>query len=276
MLLFRTKSGPVVEAQGKYFPIEATWDDLINRSELAEWLVSVTTKAVREEAITTAATELLAPLVSQEVWAAGVTYYRSRTARMEEAEGAGGGNFYDRVYAAPRPELFLKATPHRVVGTGQSMKLRGDSNWIVPEPELVLVINNRGEIVGYTAGNDLSCRDIEGENPLYLPQAKTFDRCAAIGPCILVTTTPPAKETKVQLAIIRNGERVVDDSTTLAQLKRGFDELADWLFKYNSHPQGCLLMTGTGIIPAPDFSLRPGDVVQISIDGIGTLINTMD
>jgi 2-dehydro-3-deoxy-D-arabinonate dehydratase len=195
---------------------------------------------------------------------------------MEEAEEAGGGNFYDRVYVAPRPELFLKATPHRVVGTGQTMKLRNDSKWIVPEPELVLAINNRGEIIGYTIGNDLSCRDIEGENPLYLPQAKTFDRCAAVGPGILVSNTPPDKETHVRLTIRRGNEPVVQDSTTLAQIKRGFEELVHWLFKENSHPQGCLLMTGTGIVPLPDFSLQTGDVVEIAIDGLGELVNIME
>jgi 2-dehydro-3-deoxy-D-arabinonate dehydratase len=252
------------------------WDDLINHRGIFDFLASI----VRSKPADAAAAELakapLAPLESQEVWAAGVTYFRSRTARMEEAEEAGGGNFYDRVYAAPRPELFLKATPHRVVGTCQKLRLRSDSNWIVPEPELVLVINNRAEIVGYTAGNDLSCRDIEGENPLYLPQAKTFDRCAAVGPSILISSTPPSKETQVHLTIARGGHPVVRDSTTLAQIKRGFEELVNWLFKENSHPQGCLLMTGTGIVPSPDFTLQSGDVVEISIDGIGTLVNTME
>jgi 2-dehydro-3-deoxy-D-arabinonate dehydratase len=195
---------------------------------------------------------------------------------MEEAEEAGGGSFYDRVYVAPRPELFMKATPHRVVGTGQAMKLRSDSTWIVPEPELVLVINSAAEIVGYTIGNDLSCRDIEGENPLYLPQAKTFDRCAAVGPAILISKTPPAKETVVRLTVRRNGQAIVEDSTTLAQLKRGFEELVGYLFRDNSFPQGCLLMTGTGIVPSPDFSLQPHDEVEITIDGIGTLVNTME
>jgi 2-dehydro-3-deoxy-D-arabinonate dehydratase len=276
MHLFHTKSGLVVESSGNYYPIDVPWDSLINRVGLADFLSSVVANRPGNETIIEMTQELLAPLESQEVWAAGVTYFRSRTARMEEAEEAGGGNFYDRVYAAPRPELFLKATPHRVVGTGQTMKLRSDSKWIVPEPELVLVINNRAEIVGYTIGNDLSCRDIEGENPLYLPQAKTFDRCAAVGPSVLISSTPPSVETQVRLTIIRSGQPIVQDSTTLAQIKRGFEELVEWLFKENCHPQGCLLMTGTGIVPSADFTLQAGDVVEISIDGLGTLVNTME
>lgn len=276
MFLFRTSSGPVVEANGNSYSVDMPWDDLINRSRLLDFLSSVVDSTPANEVASEWAKSPLAPLESQEVWAAGVTYFRSRTARMEEAEEAGGGNFYDRVYVAPRPELFLKATPHRVVGTGQAMKLRSDSNWIVPEPELVLVINNRAEVIGYSVGNDLSCRDIEGENPLYLPQAKTFDRCASVGPGILVSNSPPDKESQVRLTILRAGQPIVHDSTTLAQIKRGFEELVGWLFKENSHPQGCLLMTGTGIVPSPDFTLQHGDVVKISIDGIGTLVNTME
>jgi 2-dehydro-3-deoxy-D-arabinonate dehydratase len=276
MFLFRTQMGPVIKAGGNFHPVDRTWDELINHGELANFLLTVVTNTPAHPANVLTADSLLAPLKSQEVWAAGVTYFRSRTARMDEAEEAGGGNFYDRVYAAPRPELFLKATPHRVVGTGQTMKLRCDSKWIVPEPELVLALNNRGDIIGYTIGNDLSCRDIEGENPLYLPQAKTFDRCAAVGPGILVSDTPPDQNSQVRLTISRGEQTIVRDSTTLAQMKRGFEELAQWLFKENSHPQGCLLMTGTGIVPSPDFSLQAGDVVEITIDGLGTLVNTME
>lgn len=276
MLVYHTSNGPVIEDAGKLFALDSSWDELINRPQLTSFLETYVTTAHADTNLREALANPLPPLGTQEVWAAGVTYFRSRTARMEEAEEAGGGNFYDRVYVAPRPELFLKATAHRVVGTGQTMKLRGDSQWIVPEPELVLVINSRGEIVGYTIGNDLSCRDIEGENPLYLPQAKTFDRCAAVGPAVLVSKTPPAKEAQVRLVVERQGEKIVEDSTTLAQMKRGFEELVGWLFKENSHPHGCLLMTGTGIVPAPDFTLQSGDVVHISIDGIGRLTNTME
>ena len=276
MLLYRTKLGPIVQVATEMYVIDIPWDSLINHPHLSDHLLDLTGDLTSTPTAAKAVKQPLAPIGSQEVWAAGVTYFRSRTARMEEAEEAGGGNFYDRVYAAPRPELFMKATPHRVVGTGQAMKLRSDSKWIVPEPELVLVINCAAEIVGYTIGNDLSCRDIEGENPLYLPQAKTFDRCAAVGPAILVSKTPPTKETAVRLTVRRNGQAIIEDSTTLAQIKRTFEELVGYLFRDNSFPQGCLLMTGTGIVPSPDFSLQPRDEVEITIDGIGTLTNTME
>ena len=215
--------------------------------------------ALTTRAWTREAQRALAPIgSSQELWAAGVTYQRSRTARMEESQTAGGGDFYDRVYHAERPEIFFKATPHRVVGPGQALHLRRDSKWIVPEPELVLVVTSRGAIVGYTIGNDLSCRDIEGENPLYLPQAKTFDRCAAVGPAMLVAAEPPTAETGIRLTVRRGGAAVVEDRTTLGRMKRTFAELVGFLFRDNAHPHGVLLMTGTGIIPPDDFSLRRG------------------
>jgi 2-dehydro-3-deoxy-D-arabinonate dehydratase len=276
MWLYRTKLGPICRVDGENYLLDIPWDRLINYKDLAQILEELTEISTSRPDLESQIHLPLAPLESQEVWAAGVTYFRSRTARMEEAEEAGGGNFYDRVYAAPRPELFLKATPHRVVGTGQTMKLRSDSKWIVPEPELVLAINCFGEIFGYTVGNDLSCRDIEGENPLYLPQAKTFDRCAAVGPGIWVSKTPPPKESIVRLAVRRGNTIAVEGSTTLAQMKRGYEELVGYLFHDNSFPQGCLLMTGTGIVPAGDFTLQPGDVVEIEIDGIGTLTNPME
>jgi 2-dehydro-3-deoxy-D-arabinonate dehydratase len=195
---------------------------------------------------------------------------------MEESETAGGGDFYDRVYRADRPELFLKATPHRIVGHGAALHLRSDSKWIVPEPELVLVVSRNARIVGYTIGNDLSCRDIEGENPLYLPQAKTFLRCAAIGPAILVPAVAPPPDTIVRLTVRRNDQCVFESSTTLAKMKRTSAELVRYLFQDNDHPYGCLLMTGTGVVPPDDFSLQPRDVIDISIDGIGTLSNVVD
>jgi 2-dehydro-3-deoxy-D-arabinonate dehydratase len=192
---------------------------------------------------------------------------------MEEARESGGGDFYDRVYDAERPELFFKATADRVVGYGAALHLRSDSSWIVPEPELTLVITRNASIVGYTIGNDLSCRDIEGENPLYLPQAKTYDRCAAIGPCILVTAEPPGPNTAIRLRV-RRGNRVLSmDATTLGQMKRRPEELVRWLFRDNAHHHGCFLMTGTGIVPPDDFSLEAGDIVDIEIDGIGLLSN---
>lgn len=222
-----------------------------------------------------APTTLLAPIDGQEIWAAGVTYYRSRVARMEESKAAGGGSFYDRVYDAPRPELFFKSTASRVAAPGAAMKLRKDSKWMVPEPELALLINNVGKIIGYTVGNDLSARDLEGENPLYLPQAKTWDTSASVGPCWLLTERPLAGETEVRLQILRKGVVVNEDSTTLAQMKRTAEELVSYLFEELSFPMGCLMMTGTGIVPPDNFTLQPGDVVRISIPPIGTLQNVM-
>ena len=219
--------------------------------------------------------DLLAPIGTQEVWAAGVTYYRSRTSRMEESKDAGGGTFYDRVYEAERPEIFFKATPQRTVGPGAAMHLRSDSKWVVPEPELTLAINARGEIIGCTVGNDLSCRDIEGENPLYLPQAKCFAKCAALGPGILLRRDPLPPETVITSEIHRSGAIVSSGTTQLDQLKRTPSELAEFLYRDNTFPTGAFLMTGTGIVPVDEFTLLSGDEVHITIEGIGTLINPM-
>ena len=276
MLLYRTSRGPVVVQSGQAYAVDQPWDDLFNDDSLNNRLAEVIGTSAPDPSLTVATESPLAPLVGQEVWAAGVTYFRSRAARMEESESAGGGDFYDRVYTAERPEVFLKATPHRTVGPGQSMHLRADSKWIVPEPELTLAVTRSGKIIGYTIGNDLSCRDLEGENPLYLPQAKTFDRCAALGPGLLVSSEPMAQETTIRLTILRDSTAVVDESTTLANLKRSVDQLVEYLFLENSHPQGCFLMTGTGIVPPDEFSLRSGDVVEIEIEGIGRLVNTME
>lgn len=275
MILFRTSAGPVVDRDGRYFAIDRAWNELVNDDLLHDYLLLHCRAGTDDESLAAAVRQPLPPIGEQELWAAGVSYFRSRAARIEESRDAGGADFYDRVYAAERPELFLKATASRVVGPGESMHLRRDSAWIVPEPELVLLITCRGNVVGYTIGNDLSCRDIEGENPLYLPQAKTFDRCAAIGPGILVMPEPPAPDTLISLAVRRKDEAVYEDSTTLLQMKRTLQELVSFLFRDNSHPNGCLLMTGTGIVPPNDFTLTRGDVVAISIAGIGTLINTM-
>lgn len=273
MLLYRTAAGPVLELDDQHYAVKPhDWDWIINHEAPAAWLRA---QAVAENK-TAAPTQLLAPIGSQEVWAAGVTYFRSRTARMEESKDAGGGSFYDRVYAADRPEIFFKATPHRVVAPGGVMHRRRDSKWMVPEPELTLVINHLGRIIGYTCGNDLSCRDIEGENPLYLPQAKVFKGCAAVGPAILIAEQPIAKETAVRCEIVRDGTAVFSGDTTLAQLKRTPEELAGWLFKEESFPNGCYMMTGTGIVPPDEFTLQASDEVRISIEGIGMLVNTLD
>lgn len=274
MILYRTAQGLVVERDGRHHAVPVgDWDELLNRENLAAWL-----RGLEAEVAAPAQEDLQAPLGTQEVWASGVTYYRSRNARMEESKDAGGADFYQRVYEADRPELFFKATSSRVVGPGGVMHRRLDSKWIVPEPELTLVINRRGEIVGYTCGNDLSCRDIEGENPLYLPQAKVFARCAGLGPGVLVAEGPMPDETPIHCEIWRGGAAapVFRGETTLAQMKRTPEELVGWLFKEESFPVGCYLMTGTGVVPPDDFCLQPGDEVKITIGGIGTLVNGMD
>ena len=216
--------------------------------------------------------KFLAPVDQQETWAAGVTYKRSQVARMEESEA--GASHYDMVYTADRPEIFFKATPNRISNPGDPVRVRYDSEWSVPEPEFTLVLNSRLQIVGYTIGNDMSARDIEGENPLYLPQAKVYRQCCALGPVItLATEELDLVETKVELEIKRNNETVHTDSTDLGQLYRKLPELADWLGKEDEFPNGAFLLTGTGIVPDDDFTLEDGDIVSISISGIGSLTN---
>ena len=217
------------------------------------------------------------PLVErQEVWAAGVTYFRSRTARMEESETAGGGSFYDRVYEAARPELFFKGNARTVVAPGAPVRIRADATWNVPEPELVLAANAAGRIIGFTAGNDVSSRDIEGENPLYLPQAKVYDGSCALGPVLVLSETLPDRSTAIRLEISRDGSVAFAGETTLAELKRDPEELVSYLFRDQSFPEGCYLMTGTGIVPDDSFTLRPGDEVSISIGDLAPLINTVE
>ena len=219
--------------------------------------------------------EWLPPLASQEVWAAGVTYFRSREARMEESETAGGDVFYDKVYEAERPELFFKSTPGKARGHGAPICIREDSTWDVPEPELTIAINQHGRVFGYTIGDDVSSRSIEGENPLYLPQAKVYRGSCALGPALCVCDPLP-RETAIQLRIHRGEQVAFEDQTALTQLKRTFEELAEFLFRDNEFPEGCWLMTGTGIVPSADFTLQSGDVVRISIDGLGVLENTVE
>ncbi|MCE9564359.1 MAG: fumarylacetoacetate hydrolase family protein [Planctomycetes bacterium] len=217
----------------------------------------------------------IAPVDRQEIWAAGVTYKRSKIAREEESAGA--AQFYDKVYSAPRPELFMKATPERVVPPGKPVHIRADSKWNVPEPELTLVISPAGKIVGYTIGNDMSSRDIEGENPLYLPQAKIYKQSCAIGPVITpVSKMPPLAGVEIKLVISRGGKPAYEGTTTLAQLNRTPESLADWLFREQEFPHGALLLTGTGIVPPDEFSLAAGDDVAITIAGIGTLRNPVN
>ncbi|HEV7225129.1 MAG TPA: fumarylacetoacetate hydrolase family protein [Pirellulales bacterium] len=220
------------------------------------------------------AVTLLPPVDRQEIWAAGVTYTRSRKARMEESVGAAA--FYDKVYEAPRPELFFKANAHRVVGPDRPVRIRHDANWNVPEPELTLVLNSRMKLVGYTIGNDMSSRDIEGENPLYLPQAKVYDQSCALGPCIaLVNAMPPREQIGIHMAVIREHAIAFEGSTDVGQMARTFEDLIDYLGRDNTFRHGACLLTGTGIVPGDDFTLRRGDIINITIDGIGTLVNSV-
>jgi len=273
MKLFLTKRGAVVENGSAHYLLEgADWNGLLRSPGLGQALAAqIAGKAALPAGEATR--DVLAPIGRQEVWAAGVTYFKSRDARMEESKDAGGGDFYARVYDAPRPELFFKATPSRVSGPGQPIRIRRDSEWNVPEPELALLVSASGTIEGYTVGNDMSSRDIEGENPLYLPQAKVYDGSCGLGPGILVSDGPLPAEAAIVLEIARGGENVFRGRTTLAQLKRKPQELVDWLYRDQSFPDGCFLLTGTGIVPDAPFTLLPGDEVAIEIDGIGRLTN---
>ena len=275
MKLYRTTSGIIFEHEGQAYRLpDADLDHLLARDDLHSWLLAAVS-ALSPLPHGKPTNGLLAPIGSQEVWAAGVTYFRSRAARMEESKSAGGGDFYDRVYQAERPELFFKSTAHRVVGTGAKVAIRSDARWSVPEPELTLLCSASGRITGYTIGNDMSSRDIEGENPLYLPQAKVYNRSCALGPCILVSDQPPGSSTRIELDIVRAGASAFSGATTLASLKREPRVLVDYLFRDNVFPAGCFLLTGTGVVPPDDFTLLPADEIRISIDGIGTLVNTV-
>ncbi len=264
--------GLAVRFQEKvHFLPGAGLDVLFQQSDPAAWLadqVSAAGSGIWPE-------ELPAPIQSQEVWAAGVTYFKSRVARMEESEGSGGDRFYNLVYDADRPELFFKATPQRVRGTGALVRIRTDATWSVPEPELVLAVNAAGRVFGYAIGNDMSSRDIEGENPLYLPQAKVYRGSCALGPWLTVGPEL-AESTRISIVILRGGEEVFAGETALSQLKRKPQELADWLFRENEFPQGAYLFTGTGIVPPGVWTLASGDVIRIAIDGLGVLENTVE
>ena len=272
MKLYRTQHGILAEREDQLYPINTqSWDDLVAREDLAAHIRGLLETA--KPFCGAVLPDLLPPIGSQEVWAAGVTYYRSRNARMEESKSAGGGDFYLRVYHAERPEPFFKATPHRVVGSGAKVAIRADASWSVPEPELALFITPGGKIAGYTIGNDMSSRDIEGENPLYLPQAKVYDRSCALGPCLLVSDEPLPANTEISIEIRRQGQPVFSGATTLAEMKRKPQDLVDYLYRCSSFPSGCFLLTGTGIVPPDSFTLHTGDEIRITIPPIGTLIN---
>lgn len=270
--LFRTPRGWILERGRERLQLPGDAGALIDRDDLPAYLAGLNGLRRADEA---PMTDLLAPIVQQEVWAAGVTYFRSRTARMEEAKTGSGGHFYDLVYAAPRPELFFKSAAWRVVGPGGTVRIRRDATWNVPEPELALLISRGGRIVGYTAGNDMSSRDIEGENPLYLPQAKVYDGACALGPALVIAEGPPPRETPIRLDIRRGGVTVFSASTSLAEMKRDPASLVEYLYRETSFPHGCILLTGTGIVPPDDFTLEPGDEIGVTIDEVGTLRNVV-
>lgn len=268
MKLYRATEGVFVENDGQWCRADVSIDALFRSTDPAGWLGD---RLDACEVADATPDRWLAPIESQEVWAAGVTYYRSREARMEESQEE--ADVYDRVYTAHRPELFFKATPHRVVGHGGSVAIRRDSDWNVPEAELALAINREGHIFGYTVGNDVSSRSIEGDNPLYLPQAKIYDGSCALGPALVVTRDPLPSSTAIRLRVTRNGTVMTEGETRLSGMKREPRELVEWLFFDNSFPDGCYLLTGTGIVPDAAFTLESGDVVSIEIDGVGVLEN---
>ncbi|MGB6429835.1 MAG: fumarylacetoacetate hydrolase family protein [Candidatus Acidiferrales bacterium] len=277
MKLYKLQHGAAVEiARSLYRLPSEDWDALLNREDLSRYLASAIKKIRPSTLVAATPNDILAPISKQEVWAAGVTYLRSRTARRAESEDSGGGSFYDRVYTAKRPELFFKSNPQSVAGHGEPVRIRRDSKWNVPEPELVAAVNARGKIIGYTIGNDVSSRDIEGENPLYLPQAKVYQRSCALGPGILLAESNLPRTTKIDLEILRAKKVVFRGDTTLAQLKRAPAKLVEFLYRENAFPHGCFLFTGTGIVPPDTFTLAPRDEVRISITGIGTLSNTVE
>lgn len=273
--LFRIKDGICIISQGIYFKAEIEdWDKFLNDENLYDKCLSLCTE---DHKISNGPEILkigvLKPAGSQEIWASGVTYFNSKLAREEEAREAGGGDFYARVYSAERPELFFKSTGFRSVGHREKVAIREDSTWNVPEPELTLSITSTGKIVGFTIGNDMSSRSIEGENPLYLPQAKSYDRSAALGPCIFVTNKPFPLESEIKLKIYRNDDCVFSGETRVNQIVRKFEDLIAYLFRAMSFPEGVFLMTGTGIVPGADFTLEYGDRISIEIDHIGILEN---
>jgi 2-dehydro-3-deoxy-D-arabinonate dehydratase len=277
MRIFKTGKGIIIEHNEKwYLTVSDDWDRFINRSSLFKE-IEKELERIQPDAALEGFTQhnIEAPIGNQEVWASGVTYMRSREARMEESQDAGGGDFYARVYEAERPELFFKSPSYRVVGPHGKVRIRKDSNWNVPEPELTLFICSGGTIEGYTIGNDMSSRDIEGENPLYLPQAKSYDGAAAIGPCLYVPSSPIKPDAGIQIEILRNGNQAFQGAVSINRMKRTHVDLAGYLFRETSFPFGTYLMTGTGIVPPDDFSLQQGDEIRITIDDIGTLINTV-
>jgi 2-dehydro-3-deoxy-D-arabinonate dehydratase len=276
MKIYKLSSGVLIEYNEQHYKVPvADWDAFINDDAIYSTLKTFLESGRATTTNGLNGSEFLAPVGSQELWACGVTYLRSKAGRQEESKSSGGADFYAKVYEAERPEVFFKATAHRIVGHKARVNIRKDSTWDVPEPELTLVVTSSGKIIGYTIGNDMSSRSIEGENPLYLPQAKTYDGCASLGPCIYISDQPIDHATQISLEIFRNNEKVFEGNTGINQMKRSLEELVSFVYRECSFPVGCLIMTGTGIVPGSDFTLKSGDEIRISIDHIGTLINTV-
>lgn len=277
MKIYNTRRGIIINQDDQfYLAADVEWNTFVNRENLFEAVINELAHLKADDHLKDLIeTDLLPPIGSQEVWASGVTYFRSREARIEESKDAKGGDFYTRVYDALRPELFFKAPSYRTVGSNDEVRIRKDSKWNVPEPELTLFMCAAGSIEGYTIGNDMSSRDIEGENPLYLPQAKSYNGAAAIGPCLLVQQNPIDPDTEIYIEIVRESVTVFSDHISINQMKRKHTDLVSYLFRELDFPHGVFLMTGTGIVPTDDFTLRVGDVIKISIHGIGTLLNTV-
>ncbi|HTR82466.1 MAG TPA: fumarylacetoacetate hydrolase family protein [Bacteroidota bacterium] len=275
MKLYKTKSGILIENEGSFFLLKGEeWDSFVNDDNVyRKGLDRIRSMKPADPGRSIVASELEAPIRSQELWAAGVTYLRSKVGRQEESKNAGGGDFYARVYEAERPELFFKGTAQRIVGPGKNLRIRKDSTWNVPEPELTLMVTSNRKIIGYTIGNDMSSRSIEGENPLYLPQAKTYDGSASLGPCIYVPEKPLSIKTVIQLEILRGINKIFEGTVEISQMKRTPEELVSFLYRECSFPHGSLLMTGTGIVPPSNVNLQSGDTVRITIEPIGTLEN---
>src|SRR5688572_20489030 len=274
MKLYKTKIGIVIEKDNKFYASKQDWNSFVNDDHLFQKAQALTSSL--EAQSNDVLQELLPPIgEQQELWACGVTYLRSKVGRQEESKATGGSDFYAKVYEAERPEVFFKSTPHRIVGHQGKVNIRKDSTWDVPEPELTLVVTSSGKIVGYTIGNDMSSRSIEGENPLYLPQAKTYDACASLGPCIYITDKPLDRDTMIYLQISTDNKKVFEGNVGINQMKRTPEELVSFVYRECSFPYGCLVMTGTGIVPGSNFTLRSGDEIKISIDHIGDLINTV-